>query len=437
MRSVRFVEDSLRVRACSARAVPGLWLVWLIGACSHSPAGTNAGGQAGDIGLAGGASGANAAQGGAAGLSNATGGLAATTGAGRGGAASASVQPNGSGQGGTGGGDTGARSSAGTSGSAGASAAGGGGASSTGSCSVGAKPRDPFGCKFAFGTNDSGGSLSGYDKLQFMSKWVGYEVQADATLPRCDGCSWLSMNVAGTQLVPVYYAYFIGYLGHANGFADGNQTPNAPNLTTDGAALIRKYRSQIIDMYASYAKQSNQQWPSKPLIWLLEGDFVQYTDMGQKQPLSYTELGQLGADIACAIKSNMPNALVAINQSTWNSDEVTQQFWGAMQSVLYDLVWTTGVANNQGFFEASASASSYNHATATYDAVHKLTGRPLLVDTSFGLSAMGDSWSNADAATLNARIADGVIAVNVTMPPQNYQNAVAALAPMLDAICTP
>jgi hypothetical protein len=173
------------------------------------------------------------------------------------------------------------------------------------------------------------------------------------------------------------------------------------------------------------------------LIWLLEGDFVQYTDMGQKQPLSYTELGQLGADIACAIKSNKPNALVAINQSTWNSDEVTQQFWGAMQSVLYDLVWTTGVANNQGFFEASASASSYNHATAMYDAVHKLTGRPLLVDTSFGLSAMGDSWSNADAATLNARIADGVIAVNVTMPPQNYQSAVAALAPMLDATCTP
>ena len=35
--------------------------------------------------------------------------------------------------------------------------------------------------------------------------------------------------------------------------------------------------------------------------------------------LSYAELGQLGADITCAIKSNMPNAVVAINQSTWNA----------------------------------------------------------------------------------------------------------------------
>ena len=57
---------------------------------------------------------------------------------------------------------------------------------------------------------------------------MGYEVDKDGTLPNCDGCDWLSQQVAITSLVPVYYAYFIGYFGHANGFADGNENPNGP-----------------------------------------------------------------------------------------------------------------------------------------------------------------------------------------------------------------
>ena len=60
--------------------------------------------------------------------------------------------------------------------------------------------------------------------------------------------------------------------------------------------------------------------------------------------LSSAELGQLAADITCAIKSNMPNAVVAIDHSTWNADDVTNSYWGAMKGVNYDMVWTTGVA---------------------------------------------------------------------------------------------
>ena len=38
--------------------------------------------------------------------------------------------------------------------------------------------------------------------------------------------------------------------------------------------------------------------------------------------------------------------------STWNSDNVTNSFWGAMKDVAYDLAWTTGVGNNAGFMSA-------------------------------------------------------------------------------------
>ena len=300
----------------------------------------------------------------------------------------------------------------------------------------GSLAQNPFDCDFAWGTNDPGGSLASYGYLQFMSKRVGYEVTADGTLPRCDGCSWLTQQVASTELVPAYYAYFIGYLGHANGLPDGNENPTGPNLTTGGAKLIREHREAIVAMYGSYAEQTNAVW-QKPLIWLLEGDHVQYTRETQAEALSMAELASLTADIACAIKSKMPSAIVAINHSTWNSDQVTNEFWNAMGAagVSYDLVWTTGVPDNDGFFEAGATSAIYNAATAKYAYVSQLTDRGILVDTSFGLSAMADRWSGAPAATLNARIADGVIGVNVATPPAGYAAAISGLAGQLDPVC--
>jgi hypothetical protein len=106
-----------------------------------------------------------------------------------------------------------------------------------------------------------------------------------------------------------------------------------------------------------------------------------------------------------------------------------------MSKVSYDLVWTTGVANNNGFFEKGADASKYNADTAKYAYLHKLTGRGLFVDTSFGLSEMSDSWSSADVATLNARIDEGVIAANVTKPPDGYVSKATMLSAQLKPVC--
>jgi hypothetical protein len=64
-----------------------------------------------------------------------------------------------------------------------------------------------------------------------------------------------------------------------------------------------------------------------------------------------------------------------------------------------------------------------------------LTGKNILVDTSFGASAQGDTWTTTDVATLNQRIADGVIAANVTTPPANYQTAIGTLSSQLAPTC--
>jgi len=285
---------------------------------------------------------------------------------------------------------------------------------------------NPFGCNLAWGTNSPGGSLSAYSYLQFMSFWIGSEAKSDGTLSGCSGCTWISNQVSKvSNIVPVYYAYIIGFFGHANGLPDGNQAPNGPNLTTGGANLIRNNRAKIISMYSSYAQQTHAVWGSKPLVWLLEGDFVQYTTSTETNALSYAELAQLAEDITCAIKAAMPNAVVAINHSTWNANDVTNNFWAAMSGVNYDMAWTSGAGNANDFFTPGTTVSSYNGTTATYAYLHKITGRTILVDTSFGASATSDSWSDSGAANLNARITDGVVAINVTTPTSNYASNIA------------
>jgi hypothetical protein len=206
---------------------------------------------------------------------------------------------------------TGGTTSLGGTGTGGGSAGGGGATTNA----------NPFGCKFGWGlAANLSGSLSGFDYLQFMTVWIETGMNADGTFNSCGGCNWIKNSVASTNLIPVYYAYIIGFLGHANGLPDGNQT-SGQSLTTGGAALIKSKRSQIVQAYGEYAKQSYAVWPTKPLVWLMEGDFIQYNDAGQSSPLSMSELIQLAADISSAIKSNMPNAVVAWNHTTWNSDQ--------------------------------------------------------------------------------------------------------------------
>ena len=66
--------------------------------------------------------------------------------------------------------------------------------------------------------------------------------------------------------------------------------------------------------------------------------------------------------------------------------------------------------------------------SANYRYLHELTGKGILVDTSFGASQTADSWSSNDANTLNERISEGVIASSVTEPPNDYQSRIDGLS---------
>jgi hypothetical protein len=291
----------------------------------------------------------------------------------------------------------------------------------------------PFGCELAWGANGNTNNRSSY--LDFITAWIGYETNGGIG-STCDGCN-LARQLASTNARAVFYAYFIGYQARAAGYGDCNTDHDGQNLCTHGATWIKSNRQKIIDMYANYARQTAAASPNKGAVWLLEGDFIQYTYAEQTSALTMAELGSLTLDIVCAIKSNEPNAAVALNHSTWIRNPQMSNYFNAMRTAgaldILDLVWTTGMGNVSGGYFNDGDARNRSDGTYTY--LSTLTGKRILVDTSFGATSMDDSWTGIPAATLNQRIADGVVAVNVTEPPGDYQTRVANLGSQLSSVC--
>lgn len=341
------------------------------------------------------------------------------------------------GTGGAMGGAGGAGASSGAGGKGGSSSGGAGavgGAGPVAACgsSVTVNPT-PFGCELAWGANGNNGNRSSY--LDFITAWVGYETNGGIG-STCDGCN-LARTLQSTNAHAVFYAYFIGYQARAAGYGDCNTDNDGQNLCTHGATWIKANRARILEMYSNYARLTQAASPNKSVVWLLEGDFIQYTYAEQTSALTMTELATLTTDIVCAIKSAQPSAAVALNHSTWIRNPQMSSYFNAMRDsgalAILDLVWTTGMGNVSGGYFNDGDARNRSDGTYTY--LSTLTGKRILVDTSFGATSMDDSWTGIPVATINQRIADGVVAVNVTEPPSDYQTRITNLGSQLSSVC--
>jgi hypothetical protein len=227
-----------------------------------------------------------------------------------------------------------------------------------------------------------------------------------------------------------FYAYFIGFQAcRQGGFCDCNTDTDGHTLCTDGAQWIRTNRAVLINMYAQYAKRVYSVSPNKPVIWWLEGDYVQYSYPAQSNPLTYAELGALTRDITCAIKSNEPNAIVAMNHSPWISVDQANGFWGAQPLDVLDMVWVQGYGDSG----VMPNTGAYNASVATYTWLRQKTGRTIMAETSFAGAGTPDRWTTTTAANINQRIAEGIVGVGVTNPAANMQTAIQGFA--LSSVC--
>jgi len=265
--------------------------------------------------------------------------------------------------------------------------------------------------------------------IDLVSIWVGYETD-DQMNPAVQNMLLDMKN--RPNATPVYYAYFIAFKANIRaGLGDCNTDTDGHNLCNEGAQWIRNNRSYIMTVYDTYAKLTADVWGTqRQIIWLIEPDFIQYTYTGQTNPFTRQEVADLASQIIDTVKARLPNAVISLFHATWTYN--VAEYWSHFNLTKVDMINTTGMVDQAGYFN---NGDAYNRTEATYSFLHSTTGKPILADTSFGITNQNNTWSNAAVSTLNARIADGVFAVVIEPPPSNYEQQIASLKPQLVSPC--
>lgn len=282
--------------------------------------------------------------------------------------------------------------------------------------------------KFNFGCGYDG--RSNFSGLDYTTKWLGGGGGGLAAWGHDDflrSCK----NGAASGVTPVFYAYVIAFMcKDALGVVDCNMSDGNNTLCHKGAGYIRNNRSWILSRYETYARETASIWgTTKPVIWLLEPDLHQYTEDSQEGGgLSYEYMASLQSDIIAGIRKHLPNAWISMDISAW----VPQEPWLSK----FDMSELTFMNTSGGGSHAENVKIDPPWNPTTWAQVHQLSGKPIIADAGYGVgggsTGHDDEWDKA--INLNARIADGVIAVSQANPRSDWPSIIASLRPQLDPV---
>jgi hypothetical protein len=391
-----------------------------------------AGAGAGTGGSTGG--GVNGGSGGGAG----TGGSGGTAGsAGKGGSA---------GSAGTGGGSAGSLASGGA-GAGGGSAGSSGGSAGTGGASGGAgggaagsftenDSREVFpDCRFHFGTIDSKATGAGaglISQLDFFTPgWMLGE-----SFDQRYVCDATKQGGALEGKVPIVVAYLAaGIVKRIANICDCNVPDCGTNndLCHQGAALVTQHKQTILNAYRSYSEgYAGCYGTSKPIVFVMEPDFFQYTISEQTAPWTPAQAGQTMSEFVGALKSALPNAHFSIDASPWvppdNGSDHGAEWFSNFDMSLFTFTNTSGGGTNAN------TAKIRNDNNMTWAGLHQASQKPILADTGYGANGMSagedPNWNNLE--NINARIADGVISISQYNPSGNWANTISGLRSQLN-----
>ena len=334
---------------------------------------------------------------------------------------------------------TGTGGSAGSTGGSGGMAGKGGTAgsgASAGSSGSGSGNREVFSnCRFHFGTIDSkatGGGANLISQLDFFTPgWMLSESFDQRYV--CDATR------AGGPLegkVPIVVAYLAaGIVKRRHGICDCNVTTcgSGNDLCRQGAALIKQDKQTILNAYRSFSQgYAGCYGTTKPIVFAMEPDFYQYTTSTQSAPWTPAEAGQIMTEFVTALKSSLPNARFSLDVSPWvapnNGSDHGANWFSNFDMSLFTFVSTSGGGTNAN----TAKIRSSNNMT--WAGLRQASGKPILADTGYGANGVsaGEDPNWNVAANVNARIADGVIAISQYNPGSGWANTISNVRPELD-----
>ncbi len=301
-------------------------------------------------------------------------------------------------------------------------------------------------CKFNFGVswekhvqvncNYYRGNCAEVSELQmpanisFIASFIGWTQTGSTKLPpapKADKEGAMIKDAIALDVTPVWYAYIIAEGAKTSGgLTDCNVGGGNGTLCEKGADYIRKNKSTILSQYGAYARfaAASTRWgKTKPFIWAIEPDFVQYMDGSQQGGgISNADAKALLSQIIDTIRVNMPNAWVSMDISPWKDQNQVIPAIVPLDKILF--------MNTSG--GVSLPGSNIKDITS-WATVWNLTKKGMIADDGYGVGGNPTSpnagWS--DVNNLKARIGDGVVALMEAVPGASWGNTVANLKSQL------
>ena len=224
-------------------------------------------------------------------------------------------------------------------------------------------------------------------------------------------------------------AYIIAFAARRDqGLQDCNVS-GTTNLCKYGATYLRGHKDHILAIYAAYAQGFAKACGiSRPLIWMMEPDYYQYSVGGDAQALTAKEAGDFMTQMVATVKQNLPNAVFSLDVSPWMPNN-GRDWYSNFNLADFTFIHTSGGGTDAN----NAKIRSAN--TMTWAGVHMVTGKPILADTGYGAagSATGHDALWDVVGNINARIADGVVSISQYNPNSNWASTISQIRPQLSA----
>jgi hypothetical protein len=311
--------------------------------------------------------------------------------------------------------------------------ASGSGTSGTGGSAAGTGGTAPSGkvfsqCRFHFGTTDgiAKNNPQLIEQLDFFTPgWMGLSDTFDQQYV----CDYTKPGGTFEKQVPAIVAYVAAFYAKRVGNLKDCNAPGAQqDLCVAGAQIIMRDLSKIIAIYESYAKgYAGCYGTTRPIIFMMEPDFFQYTISNQSNPWSPAQAGQIMSQFVNAIKKHLPNAVFSMDVSPWvppnNGEDQGRQWFSNFDMSLFTFINTSGGSTNGN----TAKIRSNNNMT--WRGVSEVTGKPLLADTGYSVngSSAGHDPAWDDPANINARMMDGVVSISQYNPESRWPATIASL----------
>jgi hypothetical protein len=305
------------------------------------------------------------------------------------------------------------------------SQAGAGGAPSVGSNQVFSQ------CRFHFGTTDgiAKNNPAMIEQLDFFTPgWMGLKDTFDMQYV----CDYTKPGGTFAKQVPAVVAYVAAfYAKRIANLKDCNASGAQQDLCVAGAKVIQDNLAKIVAVYESYAQGfADCYGTTRPIIFMMEPDFYQYTISNQAQPWTGAQAGKIMSQFVSAIKKHLPNAVFSMDISPWvapnDGEDNGKQWYANFDMTQFTFINTSGGGTN-------AATAKIRGDKMTWRGVSQVTGKPILADTGYGVngSSAGPDAAWDTPANIAARMDDGVVSVSQYNPAAGWGSTIAAMRSQL------